>query len=109
MQRAHQTSQKSGWWEKERNFGESIALMHSELSEALEHDRKPEPGTRSGEIFYAASNSGPKPDGTVVELADCVIRIADWCAARGWDLERALLEKLAYNDSRPYKHGGKEY
>ncbi len=32
----HDTAREKGWWDKERNDGEMIALMHSELSEALE-------------------------------------------------------------------------
>lgn len=85
----------------ERNFGEIIALMHSELSEALEEWRV----TGMGKPLWL-SDSG-KPEGWAVELADCVIRIMDTCAEAGVSLEDAIRRKAEYNRTRPYRHGGK--
>jgi NTP pyrophosphatase (non-canonical NTP hydrolase) len=71
-----------------------LALMMSELGEAVEGVRKP-----------AADQHCPQFSSEEIELADCVIRIFDYCGAFGLRLEAALDAKMAYNESRPYKHG----
>lgn len=98
---AHATAVEKGWHDKERSLGEAVALMHSELSEALECLRSHGPMTK----WYRQEDG--KPEGFAVELADTVIRIADTCGALGIDLEDALIEKLIFNRSRPYRHGYK--
>jgi NTP pyrophosphatase (non-canonical NTP hydrolase) len=85
-------------------IGEDFALMHSEISEALEEYRN---GRRPDEI-YTCNVDGHKPLGIPIELADVVIRIAHFCGKHGIDLERAISLKLSYNDLRPFKHGGKK-
>ena len=107
----HETANNAGWYRNpetgepiELNFGEVVALMHSELSEALEADRK--------ELM---DDKLPHRPGAEVEFADCVIRIMDTCAARGYDLVGAILEKGAYNRQREdhklenRANGGKRY
>lgn len=76
-----------------------LALIHSEVSEALE-------AAREGRFILYHDDNG-KPEGMVTELADTVIRIMDTCEAMGLDLERAIAEKVDYNESRPAMHGGK--
>lgn len=93
----HSNAIEHGWWEDDRSLAEVIALCHSELSEALEADRKGQPMS-----YYQEDG---KPDGIAVEMMDCVIRILDWFGKEGIDAERILEEKHEYNRKRPYKHG----
>ena len=98
------TAKTKGWWDggEGTSVGTKIALMHSELSEALEEFRKTPDRL---EMYFEGESD--KPEGFVVELADCVIRIMDLCEHLGLDLEQALELKAEYNKTRPYKHGGK--
>jgi NTP pyrophosphatase (non-canonical NTP hydrolase) len=97
----HHTAVSKGWWEEERTFGDIISLMHSELSEALEDFRN---GKKYGEIYY----EGKKPCGIPTELADCIIRILDFCGKNNIDIEDALIKKIEFNKTRPHRHGGKK-
>ena len=87
---SHRIAKEKGWWDQDRNEAELIALMHSELSEALE-----------------AMRTGAKKEDIAEELADCCIRIFDYCGAKNIDLQAAILKKTEYNKTRPYKHGKK--
>lgn len=108
----HGLATRAGWWSDietgeplDRNDGELIALMHSELSEALEGIRK---GTMDDHL--------PHRSAVEVELADAMIRILDYAGSRGLDLAGAMIEKLAYNarraDHKPENRaadGGKKF
>ena len=48
-----------------------------------------------------------KPEGIAVELADCIIRILDYCGHENIDIENVIKIKHEYNKTRSYKHGGK--
>lgn len=85
-----------GWWEDERSIGEIIALIHSELSEALEYARKD---------INTKSNHIPEYSGLEEEFADVLIRIFDYCGKKNLRLGLALLAKMKFNKTRPYKHG----
>jgi NTP pyrophosphatase (non-canonical NTP hydrolase) len=120
----HTTAVEHGWWENERNMGEMIALMHSELSEALEAHRNNDPvlyyqlaeapgfvGPQRWEgppnLITAEGEKWGKPEGIASEFADVIIRILDTCEALNIPLTDALINKHNYNLRRPYRHGGK--
>lgn len=102
-QEAHKIALDHGWWDKERSFPETVALCHSELSEALEEYRNDTP------VLYVSGNAeGHKPEGVAVEMADCVIRIMDWFGSVNIDPTEIIQMKMQYNRGRPYRHGGKK-
>lgn len=99
-QDVHHLAKSNGFWEDgvERNNGEMLALVHSEISEALEALRK-DPDAPDEKV--------PDFNKVETELADAVIRIMDLAAARGWRVAQAMEAKHAFNKTRPYKHGKK--
>ncbi len=110
---AYANAKAKGWHDKERTVGELIALMHAELSEALEEHRD---GRAPGVIYFnnahgtVTTKDGAealKPEGIPIELADVVIRIFDFCGQHSINLEDAIVQKMQYNECRPHRHGGK--
>lgn len=79
----HENAVAHGWWEQKRPIEESLALIHSEWSEALEAYRDDEPmvHVRDG-----------KPEGIAVELIDGCIRILDFAAHEGIQLTDNCIE-----------------
>lgn len=125
-EKIHKIAKEHGFWDEERNFGEMVALMHSELSEALEAHREGHParyykGKRDSEwvevfkgpddryYFPASVYSIPlkslKPEGVAVELADCLIRILDTMHSMDVDIDDIVREKVNFNARRAHKHG----
>lgn len=176
---AHSNAVIKGWWDPAPSYKEVIALIHSEVSEALEDHRN---GKQPAEVWYEADdgnhtvqwNDSRKPCGIPSELADICIRVFDACGrydmgealerwvghakpragfevsegnsfvenlniihdnlancsqANDWicfkfaiviqnveklaglygiDLQQAIDEKMAYNATRPQRHGGKK-
>lgn len=120
----HANARSKGWYDggKAQNIGERIALIHSEVSEALEADRE----NRYCQIvnlqifttnqikswnekhFLETFEAGIK-DTFEDEMADIVIRVMDMCALKNIDLESHIIAKMRYNSLRPIQHGGKKY
>lgn len=101
----HGLSVDAGWHENPREVGTMLALIHSEVSEALEGFRK--------DLNDDHLTSRKMAE---VELADAVIRIFDLAGSQGFDLGGALVEKLQYNSKRADhkkenrdKQGGKKF
>ena len=105
---SYETAVSKGWWDGDdadqgRNPGTMMMLMVTELAEAFEEHRA---GRSLQEIWYNEEKDN-KPEGIPVEFADVLIRIADYCGKHDIPLVRAVEEKLAFNKTRPYRHGGK--
>jgi NTP pyrophosphatase (non-canonical NTP hydrolase) len=110
----HAMARRKGWWNVEiisgqrRNDAELIALMHSELSEALEAIRAKDDFPDRPDLG-AASDKIPEFLGIEEEYADAIIRIMDHAHARGLNIGEALVAKMFFNEGRPYRHGDKRY
>lgn len=88
---AFETAQSKGWHDEDKPTAVWLALIHSEVSEALEADRK-------GDY-----------ENFVEELADICIRTFDLAGLMDIDLQQAILDKMEYNKTRPIMHGKKRY
>jgi NTP pyrophosphatase (non-canonical NTP hydrolase) len=93
---AHCHAANKKWWQNvdtgepiKRNKGELLALIHSEVSECLEGERKD-----------LMDDKLPHRKMAEVELADILIRVFDYAAGFGYDLQGAFEEKMAYNAKR---------
>lgn len=77
----HNTNVEKGFWDEgieARNFGELIALVHSELTEAYVVGDLPD-------------DKLPNLPGLGVEIADAIIRLLDACNAYNIDIDTSLL------------------
>lgn len=104
VKEAYETAKEKGWYDNGGlTVGESISLMHSELSEALEEFRL---GYDPATLYFKGEDA--KPCGVPSELADVLIRIFDFCGHHGVDLQSAVEIKMAFNKTREHRHGGKK-
>ena len=83
----HRVAREKGFWDDERNIGEMLMLIVTELSEAMESYRKSDK-----ENFNE-------------EIADTLIRLFDLSGGLDIDIEKEIMKKMRKNKKRPYKHG----
>ena len=111
----HERSKQKGFWDEKREIGTLLMLIVSELSEALEADRKNrhadfelfiDERLLSGMTFADSFKLHIK-DTFEDEIADTFIRLFDLCGALGIDIDRHIQLKMEYNSTREYKHGKK--
>lgn len=88
----HSSAREKGFWDNERNVGEMLMLVVSELGEAIEAHRKGDMGLERKDTFED-------------ELADTAIRLFDMCGGLGIDLEKQIEWKMSFNQTREKKHG----
>jgi hypothetical protein len=122
MKTINDWAEKKGWNErfKIEEIAESEFMnFHSEISEAWEEVRK---GYGIYDVYFPTfdkermntdtdfqlAQQGYKPEGIGVEIADLVIRIFHTCAFHKIPLEDLMIIKMAYNETREYRHGGKK-
>ena len=86
-QLCHSIAVEKGFWEKERNIGEALMLIVTELAEAMEAHRHQDDANFKE------------------ELADTFIRLLDLCGGLKIDIEQEIYQKAVVNKARPHKHG----
>ncbi len=129
-QQIHQNAKEKGFYDEPSNVPTLLCLIHAEVSEACEADRRGryadldsfnqclstsriinKDPTYKGEITPERAyevNFNRFIKGTFEEeITDIIIRVLDLCAFKGIDIESHIKAKMRYNSSRPYKHGKK--
>ena len=122
----HENAKSKGFFDEPKNIGEMLCLIHSEVSEALEADRKnhyysnlirenlwfikgmadKDYGHTFNDDEYFKTQFENRVKNTFEdELADVVIRVLDLCAFKHIDIESHIKAKMRYNAMREHKHG----
>lgn len=117
----HENAKSKGFFESEKNIGEMLCLIHSEVSEALEADRKSHYAVESWNLrnnidldnldstsekqYFKQEFEVSVKNSFEDELADVIIRVLDLCAFKQIDIEKHIKLKMMYNSMREHKHG----
>jgi NTP pyrophosphatase (non-canonical NTP hydrolase) len=117
QQEIHKVNVEKGFWDEDRNVGEMLMLVTSELGEAIEAHRKGRFADMEDFSIRGIDRSCTEDfvndfeydikDTFEDEIADAVIRLLDLAAGLNINLERHISLKMQYNETRPYKHGKK--
>jgi len=113
----YENAKSKGFHDGEKNIGEMLALIHSEVSEALEADRKDKYTSQNASVkgingwidddIFKSNFKNHLKDTFEDELADIMIRVMDLARHKRIDLEQHIKAKMRYNSLREYKHGKK--
>lgn len=112
----HERNVAKGFYDGHKNIGEMLCLIHSEVSEALEADRKNKRITFNISAFvqdgipynvFIKEFTDNVKNTFEDEMADIIIRTLDLCAHLDIDIEGHIIAKMRYNYSREHKHGKK--
>ena len=119
-----EANKEKGFWDEPRSLCETTMLIVTELAEAVEEERSGRAG-----VWYNHNGTGwradevvvdddglvydedryyerPfKPEGVDIELIDALIRLLDLLGSRDVDVDELMRIKLAYNATRPARHG----
>lgn len=114
----YQNAKDKGFWDKERNMGESLMLIVTELAEALEVHRASgqlKEFTEGQKLSLEKMNDEEFPETFSImvkdsfndEMADVLIRVLDLCGGYNIDIDWHVKMKMRYNATRERLHGKK--
>lgn len=112
-ERIYNGNKNRGFWDNERNVGEMLMLVVTELSEALEAHRSGKMFNKANKISFLEAEDMVQSfkdnvkDTFEDEIADAMIRLFDMCGGLGIDIDFHVSSKVLYNSTRAYKHGKK--
>lgn len=96
--KCYKIAQEKGFFEPPLEDVSYHMMAVGELSEAVDEMRN--------DMLPIYSKDG-KPQGELIEIADCILRLLSYCGHKGYNIEEAINIKMKYNETRPYKHGKK--